>query len=258
MWVYLIVAFNLGLFSSLHCIGMCGGFISTLMLATSDSNKGEKKKILRSSFAFNSGRITSYSIAGLIMGIFGFALAEAVSKNHVYLVLQIIASLILIGIALSILGVFPFSQRLESIGARLWKHIQPLGKGLLPIDNSGKAFLFGMIWGWLPCGMVYSALLYSLTTGSALNGMLTMFVFGLGTLPAMVSAGYFVDYLNRFRQHKQLRWLTAIVLILIAVTLPLSMKLMSGHQHQTQNDNASNMEHTQKQTTEDHSMHMHH
>ena len=126
---------------------------------------------------------------------------------------------------------------------KLWKHIQPLAKGLLPVDSFGKAFLFGMVWGWLPCGMVYSALLFSLTTGSALNGMLTMFVFGLGTLPAMISAGYFVDYLNQFRQHKQLRWFTAIVLILIAVTLPLSMQLMSGHQHQSNDEHSAHMHH---------------
>lgn len=247
MWVYLIVAFNLGLFSSLHCIGMCGGFISTLMLASSGSNKGNKKKILTSSFAYNLGRISSYSIAGLIMGLFGFALVELLSKNYVYLILQIIASLILIGIALNILGIFSLSKHLENIGLKLWRYIQPLGKGLLPVDNFGKAFLFGMVWGWLPCGLVYSALLFSLTTGSAINGMLTMLFFGLGTLPTMISAGYFVDYLNQFRQHKQLKWFTAIVLILIAVTLPFSMKFIPGHQHQSNGDASMHAEHIQHQ-----------
>lgn len=243
MLVNLIIAFNLGLFSSLHCVGMCGGFISNLMLASSDSNNGEKKKILKSSLSYNLGRICSYSIAGLIMGLSGFALVELISKNHVFLILQIFASLILISIALNILGVFSLSRHLEKVGMRFWKHIQPLGKGLLPIDSFGKAFLFGMVWGWLPCGLVYSALLFSLTTGSAFNGMLTMLFFGLGTLPTMISAGYFVDSLNQFRQHKQLKWFTAIVLILIAVTLPLSMQFMSAHQHQTNNAHTEHMSH---------------
>jgi sulfite exporter TauE/SafE len=255
MIVNLIIAFNLGLFSTLHCVGMCGGFLSTLMLASSHgddkASQGEKRKILRSSFAYNFGRISSYSIAGFIMGLFGFALSELLAQYKIYMVLQILASLILIAIALNILGVFSLSTRLENIGTRLWKHIQPLAKGLLPVDSFGKAYLFGMVWGWLPCGMVYSALLFSLTTGSAFNGMLTMLFFGLGTLPAMISAGYFVDYLNQFRQHKQLRWFTAIVLIMIAVTLPLSMKLMPKHQHQQssqeQNEPVAHSEHMHHQ-----------
>ena len=262
MIVNLIIAFNLGLFSTLHCVGMCGGFISTLMLAVPDSQTGEKsnkKKILKSSFAYNFGRITSYSIAGLIMGLFGLALAELLAQYKIYMALQIFASTILISIALNILGVFQLSTRLEKFGARLWQHIQPLAKGLLPVDNVIKAFLFGMVWGWLPCGMVYSALLFSLTTGSALNGMLVMLFFGLGTLPAMVSAGYFVDYLNQFRQHKQLKWFTAVVLILIAVTLPLSMKLMPKHNHDNHQGHQQQMDDSVEQTEEiDHSAHMHH
>lgn len=238
MTINLLIAFNLGLFSSLHCVGMCGGLISSLILATSDSNdinKAKKKKNLKSSFAYNLGRISSYSLAGLLMGLFGLALAELLAQFNIHFVLQLLASVILISIALNILGLFQLSTRLESIGIILWQRIQPLAKILLPVDNFLKAYLFGMVWGWLPCGMVYSALLFSLTTGSALNGMLIMLCFGLGTLPTMISAGYFIEYLNQFRQHKQLRWVTATVLILIAVALPLSTTLMQeshqGHQH---------------------------
>ncbi len=256
MIINLIIAFNLGLFSSLHCVGMCGGFISSLMLVTSDSNeinKSKKKKNLKSSFAYNFGRTISYSIAGLLMGLFGLALAELLAQFNIHFVLQLLASIILISIALNILGLFQLSMRLESIGMTLWKRAQPLAKGLLPVDNFIKAFLFGMVWGWLPCGMVYSALLFSLTTGSALNGMLIMLCFGLGTLPTMISAGYFIEYLNQFRQHKQLRWFTATVLIVIAVALPLSMTLMQeSHQH----ENHKSKQHQVEQVGD--SAHMHH
>ncbi len=240
MIINLIIAFNLGLFSSLHCVGMCGGFISSLMLVTSDTKEINKPKkiILKNSFAYNFGRIISYTIAGLLMGLFGLALTELLAQFNIHFVLQLLASIILISIALNILGIFQLSMRLESIGMTLWKRAQPLAKGLLPVDNFIKAFLFGMVWGWLPCGIVYSALLFSLTTGSALNGMLIMLCFGLGTLPTMISAGYFIEYLNQFRQHKQLRWFTATMLILIAVAIPLSMTLMQesheGHQHQVE------------------------
>ncbi len=258
MLVNLIIAFNLGLFSTLHCIGMCGGFISTMMLASSASNNGEKKKIFKSSFAYNFGRICSYSIAGLVMGMFGFALADLLSDYKIYLILQLFASAILIGVALNILGLFSFSKHLENIGMKLWRHIQPLTKGLLPVDSFAKAYLLGLVWGWLPCGMVYSALMLSISTGTPVNGMLVMMFFGMGTLPAMLSAGYFVDYLNRFRQNKHLRWVTALALILIAVSLPLSMMYMSGHHHQAQQENSEEGSLTVDTSHTDHSMHIHH
>ncbi|MBL1143109.1 MAG: sulfite exporter TauE/SafE family protein [Proteobacteria bacterium] len=251
MLVTLIIAFNLGLFSTLHCIGMCGGFISTMMLASSESNNGEKKNILKSSLFYNLGRIFSYSIAGLVVGLFGFALTELLSSFNVRMVLQFLASIILIGIALNILGVLSLSKYLENSGMKLWRHIQPLTKSLLPVDSFIKAFLLGMIWGWLPCGMVYSALILSVSTGNAINGMLVMLFFGLGTLPAMLSAGYFVDYLNQFRQNKHLRWITAIVLILIAVSLPLSMQFMPVHDHQMQGEKTKG-----RTNLTDHSMHI--
>ena len=124
---------------------------------------------------------------------------------------------------------------------KLWKHIQPVTKYLLPINSFGKALMFGVVWGWLPCGLVYSALLFSLSAGSAINGMLVMLFFGLGTLPAMLSAGYFSDYLNQLRKQQQLRWLTAIILILIALGLPISSYYFSDHN--SHSEHTSHMHH---------------
>ena len=260
MLITLIISFNLGLFSSLHCVGMCGGFISTLMLATSNQNSPEhqNKVNLKNSFAYNFGRIISYSIAGLIMGLFGFAIAEVLSQYNVYMALQVFASVILISIAFNIIGVFQFSKRLERVGMLVWQFIQPMGKRLLPVDSFSKAVLFGMLWGWLPCGMVYSALLFSITSGSAINGMLVMLFFGLGTLPTMISAGYLVDYLNKFKQQVPLRWFTAFILISIALVLPFSMQLFSSnhqsHKHMYSSDSTDDVM-TEKSK---HSGHMHH
>lgn len=241
MWVYFIIAFNMGLFSTLHCVGMCGSIITTLMLASSDSHQGDKKKSLTISFAYNIGRILSYSFAGLIIGLFGSGLAEFLASFNANFVLQIIASLVLIGLALNILGVVSFSKHVEGLGMRLWKQIQPVTKSLLPVDSFGKALLFGMVWGWLPCGLVYSALLFSLGSGSAINGMLVMLFFGLGTLPGMLSAGYFSDHLNRYRNHTQLRWMTAIILIFIALGLPISSYYFSDHH--SHSEHVSHMHH---------------
>lgn len=229
MLVHLIIAFNLGLFSTLHCIGMCGGIISTMMLASSDKSSDANLNKINLSFAYNLGRIASYSLAGLISGFLGAQIVGAVSNLNLHFILQIFAAAVLIGIALNMLGVFPFNRLIESIGMKLWKYIQPLGKNLLPVNTIGRALLFGMLWGWLPCGMVYSALLLSLSVGTALDGMLVMFFFGLGTLPGMVSAGYFSSKLSQLKEKKSLRIVTAVLLIMIAISLPVSTWYFSKH-----------------------------
>ena len=229
MFVQLIIAFNLGLFSTLHCVGMCGGILSAMMIS-GDADKTDKhnNKIIRS-LAYNLGRITSYAIAGLIAGLIGEKIIHLVSDLNLHIVLQTIAALVLIGIALNIMGVLPFNRYLEMMGSRIWKQIQPLGKHLLPVNSHSRGFMFGMLWGWLPCGMVYSALILSLSSGSPIYGMLVMLFFGLGTLPGMVSAGYFSGKLIELQKNRQLRILTALLLIFIAVSLPISSVYFSKH-----------------------------
>ncbi len=242
MWLYCLIAFNLGLFSSLHCIGMCGGIITVLMRSTAQG-EGERNVIVKNSLAYNLGRIVSYSFAGLIFGLFGSGLSELIADYNAHLLLQLVAALVLIALALNLVGVLSFSRRLEGFGMRFWKYIQPLGKGLLPVTTYNKAFMFGLLWGWLPCGLVYSALLFSMTAGSATGGMLVMFAFGLGTLPAMFSAGYFVEYLQRLAQQKQLRWFSATILICMAISLPVSSWYFAEHHAQHQHDNGMQHEH---------------
>ncbi len=229
MLVILIISFNLGLFSTVHCVGMCGGILTAMMFASPEAGQKNKLKVFNRSLAYNFGRISSYSIAGLFSGLLGLQIAGLSQSLNAHLILQSIAALVLIGLALNILGVLPFKKFTESIGMNLWRHIQPLGKHLYPFNSFGRAFLFGMVWGWLPCGLVYSALILSLSTGSAINGLLTMLFFGLGTLPAMLTAGYFSDYLNRVKDNSQLRVITAILMILIAISLPASTVYFSKH-----------------------------
>ncbi len=229
MLVTLIIAFNLGLFSTLHCIGMCGGILTAMMLANPDLEKNNKLKIFNRSLAYNFGRISSYSLAGLISGLLGSKIIGVSQNVNAHLILQSIAALVLIALALNILGVLPFKKLVESIGMKLWKTIQPFGKCLYPINSLWRAMFFGMLWGWLPCGLVYSALILSLSTATPLDGMLTMLFFGLGTLPAMLTAGYFSNYLNTVKDNSKLRLITAILMILIALSLPASTIYFSKH-----------------------------
>jgi uncharacterized protein len=229
MFVTFIIAFNLGLFSTAHCVGMCGGILTTMMFATPQAGQKTKLNVFKRSLAYNLGRISSYSIAGLIVGILGEQFIELSQNTNAHFILQCVAALVLIGLALNILGLFATNKLTESIGMKLWKIIQPLGKHLYPINTLWRALLFGMLWGWLPCGLVYSALLLSLSAGTALAGMLTMLFFGLGTLPGMLTTGYFSDYINRLKTNTKLKWVTASLMILIAISLPASTYYFAKH-----------------------------
>ncbi len=228
MWLSSLVAFNLGLISSLHCIAMCGGIITLLMRQAADE-QSSKKQLLGFSLLYNLGRISSYTLAGIVAGVFGATFIQVFQDYKAHFYLQLIAALVLIMIALNILGIALFTRRLESVGQLLWSKLQLLGRKLAPLNSPLKIFSFGMVWGWLPCGLVYSALLYSMTTADPTHAAVAMLCFGLGTLPSMLSAGYLFEYLQQLSSKKQLRVLSALLLIVIAISLPVSSWYFSNH-----------------------------
>lgn len=243
MLVTIIIAFNLGLVSTTHCIGMCGGILTALMFGSNDTEKINKPQRLKRSFIYNIGRITSYSLAGLTAGILGESFIGLSQSTNAHLFLQVIAAFVLIGLALNILGLSPLSKLTESIGMNLWKKIQPLFRHLYPINTHWRTFLFGMLWGWLPCGLVYSVLLLSLSTGTGLEGMLTMLFFGLGTLPGMLTTGYFSEFIQRLKTNVQFKWITAVLMILIAISLPMSTIYFSEHHTHSETEMTGHQHH---------------
>jgi sulfite exporter TauE/SafE len=98
-----------------------------------------------------------------------------------------------------------FLLPLERVGALLWRHVQPLSRRLLPVRTPAQALALGMVWGWLPCGLVYSALTTALASGSAGAGAATMLAFGLGTLPNLLLAGILATQLRALMQAPWLR-----------------------------------------------------
>jgi hypothetical protein len=191
-----LVAFNLGLISTLHCWGMCGPIITAFSLGLPDQNASLGRIIM-----FNSGRISSYAVAGIIAGLIGAGIIEVIRDFHGQLILQMLAALVLVGIGLHVGGWFPQFRRIEIAGIAVWKHLQPLTRALLPVDTALKAYAAGLVWGWLPCGLVYSVLLWNLAGADPLASGLNMLGFGLGTLPGMITAGYTArktaDWLNK-------------------------------------------------------------
>ena len=217
-----LVAFVMGLFSSMHCIGMCGSIIGTLTLSLSPAIRNHKKRLLPFVFNYNFGRITSYTIAGALTGVIEVLLTLPLGEAHGHRVLQLLSAIIMASAGLYIAGWFPRFAYIEKAGVFLWKQLEPYGRKLIPVKNLTQAYLFGMVWGWLPCGLVYAALALAATAGDVSKSALTMLAFGLGTLPAVMGVGimtHILTRLSRMQRFKQAIGLFMIVLALLA-TLP--------------------------------------
>lgn len=219
-----LVAFTMGLFSSLHCIGMCGSIIGTLTLSLKPEIRNNKKSLFSYVLNYNSGRIFSYSLAGLLVGLAGLlvGLAEALitlpfGLDHGHRLLQLLSAMIMIGAGLYIAGWFPHFAYIEKIGSKLWKQLEPYGRKLIPVKTRTHAFLFGMIWGWLPCGLVYAALALASTTGDIMRSSLTMLAFGLGTLPSVMGLGITTDILTKLSKTHQFKQVIGVLLVIVAL-----------------------------------------
>lgn len=211
------VAFLIGLFSTLHCFGMCGGLVGAMTMSLQPGIRQQPAQLGLYTFAYNSGRIVSYVVAGFLVGWFGQTLRELLMPEEGIAVLRLIASLLIIAMGFYIAGWFPQFSRIEKIGAPLWKILQPIGQRLLPVTNIWQAFLFGAVWGWLPCGLVYYVLLISPANDSAINAALFMLLFGLGTLIPMMAAGFLSGRLAPIRQSQKIRYFSGLVLIVMGI-----------------------------------------
>jgi sulfite exporter TauE/SafE len=163
--------------------------------------------------AYNTGRILSYTLAGSIAGLVGassFFLQNVLPIQHV---LYGISSLILIALGLYLAGIWHGVTYLEGAGKFIWKTLQPYSKRYIPVQNIKQAFFLGSLWGWLPCGLVYSVLIAAIATGSAVSGGLLMFAFGLGTLPTLLTMGMAAVKLKAFLQNVWIRRVSGLLVL---------------------------------------------
>jgi len=224
IWDYpFFVAFMLGLVSTLHCVGMCGGIMGMMTMSLPQPVRNAKGRLLLYTLGYNLGRVGSYVLAGLLAGLLGDALVQDDPAGGPSL-LRALFSMLVILMGLYLAGWFPRLTLLEHLGKPLWRLLEPLGRRLLPVHSPSQAMAFGMVWGWLPCSPVYSSLVLSLTTGSAANGALFMLGFGLGTLPTLVATGYlagFSTHLRRMRYLGQFAGTALAIMGLVGLLLAL-------------------------------------
>ena len=212
----LITAFSLGFLGSPHCAGMCGGIVGVLHGGVDDQASGKKQQVLYS-LAFNSGRLLSYSIAGMIAATLGSSLIGLIGMEPSHTAMQMIAGAFMLALGLSIAGWWSGLSRIESFGFRFWRLLQPITSRFIPVRNKTQALLLGSLWGWLPCGLVYTALLLVLASGNILQGGLTMLAFGLGTLPMLALLGLSASKINQWRVNTMLRSVMGSIIILFGI-----------------------------------------
>jgi len=193
-------AFLIGLLGGVHCVGMCGGIVGALTVQTPRRTRSWNLHL-----AYNAGRITSYAAAGAVMGLIGGASLIFNQILPMQLLLYVLANLVLVGLGLYLAGLGHRLAGLESLGAWLWRRVQPYSASVLPADTAAKAFSLGTLWGWLPCGLVYSLLATALLSGGAASGAMVMLAFGLGTLPNLLLAGLAFKRLRDITSNRRLR-----------------------------------------------------
>ena len=231
-----LTALTTGFLGSIHCLGMCGGVSGTIALgATAPQPRGLERATVAiipfvavrrapsvlsapqtNVLAFNAGRIASYMIAGAMAGSIGgvisqgWVLSETMSARTG---LFLFANLMIVATGLYLMGLPQLLAPLERAGGLIWRHVSPQIKKLLPMNTVPRAALFGMLWGWIPCGMVYAMLLSAMSAGSSTAGMLTMLAFGIGTLPAMIAVGWAAGSIRQWTRDSRVRMLAGAVIV---------------------------------------------
>ncbi len=221
--------FMVGLLGGVHCVGMCGGIVGAFSVApgkrpfpiaangvmaiAQPAMTSEAMRVV----AYNAGRIGSYTVAGAIAGGIAQGLAALSFINSIQVAGYWLANLMLSLLGLHLMNAWHGIARVEKLGQGAWRRVQPLMKHLLPIDSPGKAFALGGLWGWVPCGMVYSVLLTALLSGSAKAGASVMFAFGLGTLPLLLTMGLLGARLRIWLARREVRVTSGVIVLLFGL-----------------------------------------
>ena len=243
-WMLPLTALTTGFLGSVHCLGMCGGISATVALvsplpgsaragmlrtvpigftaiplATGTRAPKSVSTAGANVLAFNAGRISSYAVAGAMAGTLGGVFA-GLGQGWVIsgtmparTTLFVFANLMIIFTGLYLMGIPQFLAPLERAGGHLWRHISPWSRKFLPLRSPAHAALFGALWGWIPCGMVYAMLLTAMSAGSATGGATTMLAFGVGTLPAMIGAGWSAGLLRSWTRKPNVRLTAGIAVV---------------------------------------------
>lgn len=209
-------AFTMGLMGAGHCMGMCGGIATALSFGARQASQRSTFAMLPIVSAYNIGRLTSYAAAGALFGWIGSIGWSLLTPDEAVRYSRYIGIGFMVALGLYLLGWWQGLAYLERLGTRVWKYIEPLGRKFLPVDRPGQAALVGIVWGWLPCGMVYTGLSWAFASGGPLQGAYIMLAFGAGTLPALMTMGLGGSWLSVWLKNPAVRTVAGILVLVLA------------------------------------------
>jgi len=231
-WPTLTAGLFAGLLGSAHCLGMCAG-ISGLFAVRSEASVLRNKMPL--ALAYNAGRIISYIGLGTVVAVFGSAIVAAIP--NIAGPVRLLSGIVIVLIGLQIAFNWRILQPIEQLGVHVWRRVSPAAQNLLPVTTIPRSLGLGLLWGLLPCGLVYSMLILAAATADPVAGALTMAAFGIGTTPAMLVTGLGALQLSRVLAKRSARLSAGLLIVLVGLltlAMPVS-KLLDGqqdtHQH---------------------------
>jgi uncharacterized protein len=224
-------AFVAGLLSSGHCFGMCGGIVGAFSLRSGMTTNPSGGSRLLGLLTYNLGRISTYVALGALVGALGATVGRLLPPAIAQRIAQLVAALFLVGVGLFLAGRPQILRPIERLGARLWRVVEPLGRGRLPSQGRRQALALGLFWGFLPCGLVYSMLVLASLAGGPADGAFVMLAFGAGTLPALLAAGLAASRLQGVARSTALRRCAAAAYIALGTWLAFSAIVRPPHAH---------------------------
>lgn len=217
----IFLAFITGIISSFgHCLGMCGGIVAIYSarqpaLATANGARPSVLTRIANFVPLHLGRILTYTFFGALVGFAGSLLDQFGGLMDAQGALSIIVGAIMLLLALSLLGVLP---SIESVIASATQGASPMKRmrGLLGKQNVWATFALGVLWGFLPCGLVLAMLAIAANTQTIWGGALTMFAFGLGTIPTLLGFGLAANMISP-QLRGRLQSVAALLILLFAL-----------------------------------------
>lgn len=226
----------MGLLGSPHCLGMCGGIVSAFGISMQGQSKSRQMWLVAS---YHIGRLISYMILGVVASLLGATLlAPFMTHNSLPRILLggaiIFASLLMLGL--------PVLKNIEKLGLGLWTKLSPLRAKLFPLTTTPKALGAGLLWGFLPCGLVYGAIGVAISMGTTggtqadvganvVKGMLFMLAFGVGTLPMLLATQTVVGTLQKLISKFSLRQASGVLMLLSGLFVAIPAVMHSHHHH---------------------------
>jgi len=185
-----LTAFLAGLFGGVHCVGMCGGMMGAMVYGIPEE-KRQGLHLWPFLFSYNFGRITTYTLLGVLLGLLGAQAGDLIEQYNGWMWMRILAGSLMVVMGLYLAGWWMGLVQLEKLGGKLvWQRIQPVSKRIFPVETPARALAFGLVWGLLPCGLIYTMLVWSLAAGGWWQGGAFLLSFGMGTLPTLFTAGW--------------------------------------------------------------------